>query len=88
MTCSRGCCPTQADHFRSLGVLGKRSGDVIREGKSHPDSGKPWKSVTTEAGTVTEHSGGRAPGVSDRQDVNITPQVVRMSIGVNGNGVD
>lgn len=56
----------------------------MTEGKQHPDSGLPFKAVTSELGTVTEHSGaGRASGVSERQDVLITPKAVTMKIGTS-----
>jgi hypothetical protein len=55
MACARGCCPTQAAHYRSLSI-------------ASPDR-KTWKKVTTDDhGThtvdVTEHW-------HDRQDVHV-----------------
>jgi hypothetical protein len=78
--------PIDRDKLRSIGVISQRTKERVREGKAHPDSGRPYKATTDEVGnTVTEHSApGRAPGVSDRQDVNVRPAVVRMQIGVNG----
>jgi hypothetical protein len=66
------------DKMRSIGFLsGGRTGDRERSGREHPDSGRPWKSVTDEAGnTVTEHSD-PGSGVSCRQDVEIRPATVR-----------
>lgn len=62
----------------TIGVISRRTRPVITEGRQHPESGLPYKSVTDELNnTVTEHSGsGRAPGVSDRQDVMIRPKIV------------
>lgn len=55
MPCSRGCCETQAEHYRSLAM---RTGDTADKRKvTVEDTG------TCEA-TVTEHW-------HDRQDVNI-----------------
>lgn len=63
MSCNRGCCETQADHYRSVSV-------------AHPDRNAMRKVTTDDHGThqvdVTEHYG-------DRQDVNVRvpPVVVR-----------
>jgi hypothetical protein len=66
--------------WRSVAVLSRRTRPAVREGRAHPESGRPFKAVTDELGnTVTEHSApGRAPGVSDRQDVNVRPETVRV----------
>lgn len=61
------------DKLLSIGVIGRRSRPVIREGREHPDSGAAWKSTTDEAGTVTEHN-----VKGDRVDALATPQTVRM----------
>jgi hypothetical protein len=63
------------DKLLSLGIIGRRSRDQIREGREHPETGKAWKSVTNEAGTVTEHN-----VKGDRQDVVARPATVRMVI--------
>jgi hypothetical protein len=78
--------PIDIEKMRSIGVISKQTKPRIEEGRQHPDSGRPYKATTDELGnTVTEHSApGPAPGVSDRQDVNVRPKVVRMQIGVNG----
>lgn len=62
----------------TIGVISRRTRPVITEGRQHPESGLPYKAVTDELNnTVTEHSAsGRAPGVSDRQDVMIRPKIV------------
>lgn len=84
MACSKGCCATQAEHYRSITTVSQLTKDRVVSGKAHPDSGLPFKAVTNEAGTVTEHSGpGRASGVSERQDVLITPQAVNLTIGTS-----
>jgi hypothetical protein len=64
--------PIDLDKLRSLAVIGKRSRDIVREGRSHPESGAPWKSITNEAGTVTEHN-----VKGDRQDVLARVEPVR-----------
>jgi hypothetical protein len=64
------------DKLLGIGVISKRTRPVVREGREHPDSGKPWKSVTDEAGTVTEHN-----TKDDRVDALVTPQTVRLTRG-------
>ena len=63
MTCARGCCATQAEHYRSLCVAA-------------PDREQMTK-VTTErdstvAVDVTEHW-------HDRQDVLVRPETIRVT---------
>lgn len=76
--------PIDREKMRSIGVISKRTRDKITEGKDHPETGRPYKSVTDElSNTVTEHSTqGRAPGVSDRQDVNVRPKVIQLKVGM------
>ena len=74
--------PIDRDKLRSIGVISRRTGSRVTEGRQHPETGKPYKATTDElGGTVTEHSTGRAPGVSHRQDANVRPQLVRAQIG-------
>lgn len=47
--------PIDLAKLRTLSV-GSRTRAAVREGREHPETGRPWKSVTTEAGTVTEHN--------------------------------
>jgi hypothetical protein len=47
--------PIDLAKMRSLSV-GSRTRETVREGRQHPETGRPWKSVTTEAGMVTEHA--------------------------------
>lgn len=63
------------DKLLSVGYLPRgRTRARVREGREHPDSGKPFKAVTDELGhTVTEH-GKPGSGLSDRQDVHIRQQ--------------
>lgn len=64
--------------MRSVGVIGQRTRNVVREGR-RPD-GVRIKSTTDELGnTVTEHA-----VKGDRQDVLLRPQTVKMKIGVQG----
>jgi hypothetical protein len=60
----------------TVGVISKRTRPVVREGREHPETGKAWKSVSTEAGTVTEHN-----TKDDRVDALVTPQTVRLTRG-------
>lgn len=61
----------------TLGVISKRTRPVVREGRAHPETGVSWKSVSTEAGTVTEHN-----TKNDRVDALVTPQTVTMKRGL------
>ena len=62
MTCARGCCPTQAEHYRSLRV-------------AHPGRRTMTKTTTDDHGShavdVTQHWG-------DRQDVTVKPRTIRV----------
>ncbi len=64
------------DKLLGIGYLSKgRTGNRVREGREHPETGVPWKATTNELGhTVTEHAKG------DRQDVLIRPQTIRAHI--------
>jgi hypothetical protein len=44
------------DRLLSVGVISRRSGPVIREGREHPETGRPWKATEDETVIVTEHS--------------------------------
>jgi hypothetical protein len=48
--------PIDLAKLRSLSVGRRVSRPVVREGRAHPETGRPWKSVETEAGRVTEHN--------------------------------
>jgi hypothetical protein len=63
MTCTRGCCDTQAEHYRSLRVASpdRRALTKVTE---HSDG--------RQGATVTEHW-------HDRQDVLVKPATVRMA---------
>lgn len=47
--------PIDLDKLRSLSV-GRIHRDRVREGRQHPETARPWKSVENEAGIVTEHN--------------------------------
>lgn len=47
--------PIDVEKLRSL-QIGSRTRETVLEGRQHPETGRPWKSTTTEAGTVTEHA--------------------------------
>jgi len=69
MSCARGCCETQAEHYRSLCI-------------ASPDRAQLTK-VTTERDSsltvdVTEHW-------HDRQDVLVKPQPVGVKLHQGGN---
>lgn len=68
--------PIDIDKMRSIGVLGRRTRDVVREGRRA--DGVRVKATTDELGnTVTEHA-----VKGDRVDVLVRPQTVSMKIGV------
>jgi hypothetical protein len=72
-----GATGTQIDlaKLRTVGVLGRRSGNVVREGRRA--DGVRVKATTDELGnTVTEHARG------DRQDVTIRPAAINLKMGV------
>lgn len=77
--------PIDREKMLSVGIISQRTRDRVTEGREHPDSGRPYKATTDEAGnTVTEHSApGAAPGVSDRQDVQVRPKAVHLTIGTS-----
>jgi hypothetical protein len=60
------------DKLLGVGYLSRgRTRARVREGRAHPETGKPYKTVRDELGNdVTEH-GKPGTAVSDRQDVNI-----------------
>ncbi len=64
--------PIDLAKLRSLAVIGRRTRDRVVEGRSHPETGVPFKATTDELGnTVTEHN-----VKGDRQDVLIRAQTV------------
>lgn len=61
-----------ADKVRSLAIIARRSGPVVREGRRA--DGVRIKATTDELGnTVTEHA------VGDRQDVHIRAPLIQVS---------
>jgi hypothetical protein len=65
--------PIDLEKLRSLGVLSRRTGPVVREGRRA--DGVRVKATTDELGnTVTEHAKG------DRQDVHIRAEPIRAHI--------
>lgn len=74
--------PIDREKLLSVGVIGRRSRPVVREGREHPDSGAAWKSVTDEAGTVTEHN-----VKGDRVDAVARADTVRATISRSGGKV-
>jgi hypothetical protein len=64
------------DKLLGVGVISKRTRPVVREGREHPETGVAWKSVTDDAGTVTEHN-----TKDDRVDALVTPLTVTMTRG-------
>lgn len=62
------------DKVRSLGFLpGGRTRPRITEGRTHPETGVAYKTVTTEVGSTTEHA-----TRDDRVDAVAVPQTVRV----------
>jgi len=69
-----------ADKVKSLGVIGRRSGDQVVEGRR--SDGVRVKATTDEGGnTVTEHA-----TVDDRVDVTVRPQRHNVKLGRVQNG--
>lgn len=68
MACARGCCETQAEHYRSLHA-------------ANPDRDRLTKTTVDDHGThqvdVTEH-------YADRQDVTVKPPTVPVGITPTG----
>lgn len=72
--------PIDVEKMRSIGVISKRTKPNVVEGRTHPDSGRPFKAVTDELGhTVTEHTK-PGTGVSVRQDVHLRPKPVNLEV--------
>ena len=69
------------EKMRSIGSISKRTHSEIREGRSHPDSGLPWKATKDELGNVVTEHGSAGSGVSQRQDVNLHPETIRWPKG-------
>lgn len=65
--------PIDLAKLRSIGHLsrGRTMSRIRDEGREHPDSGEPYKTVRDELGHDTTEHGARGSGVSDRQDVSI-----------------
>lgn len=64
--------PIDRAKLLSVGVISRRSRPLVREGREHPETGRPWKSTSDEAGTVTEHN-----VKGDRVDALVRPATVR-----------
>ncbi len=69
------------EKMRSVGYLPRgRTMSRSKSGRTHPDSGEPYKTTRDENGhDVTEH-GKAGSGVSDRQDVNIHPEPINLDL--------
>ena len=50
-----GHTPIDVDKLRTIRV-GRRRETTVSEGREHPETGRPWKTTTTDAGSVTEHA--------------------------------
>jgi hypothetical protein len=62
------------DRLLGVGVLRHgRTRPRVREGRSHPETGVPFKAVTDELGSITTEHATR----DDRVDVNIAAPLVR-----------
>jgi hypothetical protein len=65
--------PIDVEKLRSLQISGRRHPDSrVTEGRHHPETGRSFKTVTTEAGSVTEHS-----TKDDRVDAVARPATIR-----------
>ena len=67
MACSRGCCATQAEHYKSIGVANP---GVLAEGKTTVDDHGTHQVEVRESG-------------NDRQDVTVKVPSVRVSTTQN-----
>jgi hypothetical protein len=69
------------DKLRSIGHLSHgQTRSRSKSGREHPESGEPFKVTRDELGNdVTEH-GKQGSGVSDRQDVNIHAETVKVDL--------
>jgi len=79
--------PLDREKLRSIGHLkGGRTMSRTTTGREHPDSGLPFQAITDELGnTVTEH-GAAGTGLSQRQDVEVRPETVRMELDMKAGG--
>jgi hypothetical protein len=66
--------PIDIEKMRSVGIISRRTRPVVTEGREHPETGVAWKTVTTEAGSQTEHN-----TRDDRVDALVTPETVRVT---------
>lgn len=65
--------PINLEKMRSIGVISRQTKNRVREGREHPDSGKPFKAVTDELGnTQTYHN----TGDTERLDAHVRPQTI------------
>lgn len=55
-------------------TVGSRTRSVVTEGRAHPETGRPWKRTTTEAGSITEHA-----TRDDRVDAVARPETVTVT---------
>ena len=69
------------EKMRSIGYLSRgRTRSRVRSGRTHPESGKPYKMTRDELGNdVTEH-GTPGTGVSDRQDAHIRAETIELDL--------
>lgn len=60
------------DRLLGIGIISRRSGPTVREGRQHPETGVPWKATTDEGGTThVEHD-----TADDRVDAFVRPKTV------------
>lgn len=65
--------PIDIIKLRSLSI-GRRTRTVVREGREHPETGRPWKATTTDAGTQVEHN-----TKDDRVDAYVRPETLTVT---------
>ena len=66
--------PIDVVKLRTLS-FGSRGRTVVREGREHPETGRPWKATSTEAGTTIEHN-----TKDDRVDVRVRPETLTVTV--------
>ncbi len=79
-----GATPIDRDKMLSLGFIrgGLPSRPRVREGREHPDTGRPWKAVTDELGnTQTEHA-----VKGDRLDARVHVKPIALRVGAPQTG--
>jgi len=69
------------EKLRSIGHLSKgRTMSRSKSGREHPETGLPYKTTRDELGNDVIEHGKAGSGLSERQDVMIRPETVRIDM--------